>query len=101
MLDELRMYCIDTGAIAFMFNGGSFCGLTIHPIDTKICMVYLYVVFSLVYWGGVGGHLGSKRDPLLEIRDPGRRKPPHYIKNQEGCVTGPYNKDVPCKFSHE
>ncbi len=38
---QLRMYCIDTGAIAFMFNGGSYCGSTIHPIDTKICEVYL------------------------------------------------------------
>ncbi len=37
----LRMYCIDTGAIAFMFNGGSSCGSTIHPIDTKIGVVYL------------------------------------------------------------
>ncbi len=36
----LRMYCIDTGAIAFMFNGGSSCGSTIHPIDTKICVVH-------------------------------------------------------------
>ncbi len=25
------MYCIDTGAIAFMFNGGSSCCSTIHP----------------------------------------------------------------------
>ena len=37
----LRMYCIDTEAIAFMFNEGSSCGSTIHPIDTKICVVYL------------------------------------------------------------
>ncbi len=29
------MYCIDTRAIAFMFNGGSSCGSTTHPIDTK------------------------------------------------------------------
>ena len=29
------MYCIDNGAIAFMFSGGSSYGLTIHPIDTK------------------------------------------------------------------
>ncbi len=40
------MYCIDTGAIdtgaiAFMFNGGSSCASTIHPIDTKICTVHL------------------------------------------------------------
>ena len=40
-VDPLRMYCIDTRAIAFMFNGGSSCGSTIHPIDTKNCMVYL------------------------------------------------------------
>ncbi len=39
--DVLRMYSIDTGAIAFMLNGGSSCGSTVHPIDTKICMVYL------------------------------------------------------------
>ncbi len=31
----LRMDCIDTGAIAFMFNGGSSCASTIHPIDTS------------------------------------------------------------------
>ncbi len=37
----LRKYCIDTGAIAFMFNGGSSCGSTIHPIDTRIGLVYL------------------------------------------------------------
>ena len=35
------MYCIDIGAMAFMFNGGSSCGSTIHPIDTKIGVVYL------------------------------------------------------------
>ncbi len=33
--------CIDTGAIAFMFNGGSSCASTIHPIDTRIGLVYL------------------------------------------------------------
>ncbi len=26
------MYCIDTEALVFMFNGGSPCGFTIHPI---------------------------------------------------------------------
>ncbi len=35
------MYCIDTEVIAFMFNGGSSCGSSIHPIDTKIGRVYL------------------------------------------------------------
>ena len=28
--------------IAFMFNGGQLHALTIHPIDTRVCMVYLY-----------------------------------------------------------
>ncbi len=37
---KLRMYCTDTGAIAFMFNGGSPCGSTIliipfGPIDEE------------------------------------------------------------------
>ncbi len=36
----LRMYCIDTEAIVFMFNGGSSHGLTIHPIFTRICMLH-------------------------------------------------------------
>ncbi len=36
------MYCIDTEAIAFMFNGGSSCGSTIHPIDTKIGKVLVW-----------------------------------------------------------
>ncbi len=31
-LTSLRMYCIDTEAIAFMFNGGSSCASTIHPV---------------------------------------------------------------------
>ncbi len=43
---HLRMYCIDTGAIAFMFNGGSSCGPTIHLIDTKpITNPFLKYVF--------------------------------------------------------
>ncbi len=29
----LRMYCIDTEALVFMFNGGSPYGFTIHPIN--------------------------------------------------------------------
>ncbi len=33
------MYCIDTEAIAFMFNGGSSCASTIRLIDTRIGMV--------------------------------------------------------------
>ncbi len=32
---SLRMYCIDTGAIAFTFNGGSSCASTIRPIDLR------------------------------------------------------------------
>ena len=39
----LRMYCIDTGAIAFMFNGGSSCGSTIHPVDTKLCTEHCFL----------------------------------------------------------
>ncbi len=35
----LRMYCIDTKALVFMFNGGSSYGFTIHPIFTRICML--------------------------------------------------------------
>ena len=31
----LRMYCIDTKALVFMFNGGSPYGFTIHPIFTN------------------------------------------------------------------
>ncbi len=31
----LRMYCIDTETIAFMFNGGSSCGSIVHPIWTN------------------------------------------------------------------
>ncbi len=27
--------------IAFMFNGGQLPALTIHPIDTRVCMVHL------------------------------------------------------------
>ncbi len=33
------MYCIDTEALVFMFNGGSSYGFTIHPIFTRICML--------------------------------------------------------------
>ncbi len=36
----LRMYCIDTEALVFMCNGGSPYGFTIHPIFTRICMLY-------------------------------------------------------------
>ncbi len=39
---QLRMYCIDTEALVFMFNGGSPYGFTIHPIFTRICMLYLH-----------------------------------------------------------
>ncbi len=38
----LRMYCINTEASVFMFNGGSSYGFTIHPIFTRICMRYLH-----------------------------------------------------------
>ena len=31
-LDTLRMYCIDTEALVFMFKEGSPYGFTIHPI---------------------------------------------------------------------
>ncbi len=35
-------------AIAFMFNGGSTCGSTIHPIDTKICiLVWTYIKYEM------------------------------------------------------
>ncbi len=34
------MYCIDTEALVFMFNGGSSYGFTIHPIFTRICRLY-------------------------------------------------------------
>ncbi len=34
-------------AIAFMFNGGSLCGSTIHPIDTKLCVVYLNGLYDI------------------------------------------------------
>ena len=37
---HLRMYCIDTEALVFMFNEGSSYGFTIHPIFTRICMLY-------------------------------------------------------------
>ncbi len=37
---HLRMYCIDTEALVFMFNGGSPYGFTIHPIFKRICMLY-------------------------------------------------------------
>ncbi len=38
----LRMYCIDTEALVFMFNGGTSYGFTIHTIFTWICMLYLH-----------------------------------------------------------
>ncbi len=36
---HLRMYCIDTEALVFMFNGGSPYSFTIHPIFTRILMI--------------------------------------------------------------
>ncbi len=36
-IPPLRMYCIDTEALVFMFNGGSLYGFTIHPILTQSC----------------------------------------------------------------
>ncbi len=33
----LRMYCIDTEALVFMFNGGSPYSFTIHQMFTRIC----------------------------------------------------------------
>ncbi len=33
------MYCIDTEALVFVFNGGSSYGFTNHPIFTRICML--------------------------------------------------------------
>ncbi len=47
-LKGLRMYCIDTGAIAFMFSGGSSCASTIHPIDFKICILNLRWDWTLI-----------------------------------------------------
>ncbi len=41
---SLRMYCIDTEALVFMFNGGSSYGSTIHPIFTRICMLDLHAL---------------------------------------------------------
>ncbi len=35
----LRMYCIDTEALVFVFNGGSSYSFTIHPIFIRICML--------------------------------------------------------------
>ncbi len=81
------MYCIDTGAIAFMFNGGSSCALTIHPIDTEIGMEYLCyrasdAVLPIFVILGVRGHLWRKRGPpSLKSEVPGRRKSPYCIKN--------------------
>ncbi len=43
------MYCIDTEALVFMFNGGSPYGFTIHPIFTRIYMLYGLKVPLLVY----------------------------------------------------
>ncbi len=40
----LRMYCIDTEALVFMFNGGSSYGFTIHPSHIKNEM-YLHHCF--------------------------------------------------------
>ena len=37
----LRMYCIDTKALVFMYNGASSYGFAIHPISTRLCMLYL------------------------------------------------------------
>ena len=34
----LRWSSRDFFPLAFMFNGGSSSAITIHPIDTKICM---------------------------------------------------------------
>ena len=44
----LRMYCTDTRAMAFMFNGDSSCISTIHPIDNnhinnEICIEYCFL----------------------------------------------------------
>ncbi len=70
------MYCIDTGDIAFMFNEGSSCGSTIHPIDTKIAW-YIFVIkasdavlpiFDTLR--GRGSSWAEKGTPLLKIRDP-------------------------------
>ncbi len=43
----LRMYCIDTEALVFMFNGGSPYGFTIHSIFTRICMLGWYTLKSM------------------------------------------------------
>ena len=42
LFQALRMYCIDTKALVFMFNRGSPYGFkfTIHPISTRICIPY-------------------------------------------------------------
>ena len=41
---ELRhdLLVIDKDHLAFMFNGGQFPALSIHPIDTKVCMMHLW-----------------------------------------------------------
>ncbi len=36
-------------SIAFMFNSGQLHTLTIHPIDTRICMVHLWT-WNMVFW---------------------------------------------------
>ena len=37
----LRYVLIDLDHLAFVFNGGTFPALSIHPIDTNICMKHL------------------------------------------------------------
>ncbi len=39
--EPLRYDLIDSDHIAFMFNIGTFSALSIHPIDSNICMRHL------------------------------------------------------------
>ena len=43
---DLRMHCIDTEALVFMFNGGSPYNFTIHSIFTRLCIYFFFNLYK-------------------------------------------------------
>ena len=77
--------------IAFMFNSGQLPALTVHLIDTRICMVRTSQFLFYVVWvsrspGGDKGALSLKQGT------PATTIPLTYIKKAEDRITSDYDE---------
>ncbi len=75
----LRMYCIDTEALVFMFNGGSPCSFSIHPIFTQKVLCHWIIVIwhpSAIYLPTViAKYAGHVWQTSADVRQRGQTLP--------------------------